>query len=111
MKKFNLVSFVASALIVAFVASASAQDDGFVSIFNGKDLTGWSGDPNLWSVENGAIVGQSNETDKKVDVIRYAVQFCSSSTRKPLDCKDFKGFVPAKEYVETGTYKYKYVSL
>ncbi len=50
-----------------------------------------------------------NETDKKVDVIRYAVQFCSSSTRKPLDCKDFKGFVPAKEYVETGTYKYKYV--
>ncbi len=66
MKKFNLVSFVASALIVAFVASASAQDDGFVSIFNGKDLTGWSGDPNLWSVENGAIVGQSNETDKKI---------------------------------------------
>jgi putative membrane-bound dehydrogenase-like protein len=27
--------------------------------FNGKDLTGWIGDPKLWSVENGEIVGKS----------------------------------------------------
>lgn len=46
---------------------------------------------------------------QKEDVIRYAVQFCSSNVAKPLDCKDFKGFVPAKEFVETGVYKYKYV--
>ncbi|MBR2260519.1 MAG: N-acetylmuramoyl-L-alanine amidase [Paludibacteraceae bacterium] len=47
--------------------------------------------------------------EKKQDEIRYAVQFCSSSTQKPLDCRDFKGFVPAREFIETGTYKYKYV--
>jgi putative membrane-bound dehydrogenase-like protein len=29
-------------------------------LFNGRDLTGWSGDPNLWQVENGEIVGKSN---------------------------------------------------
>jgi hypothetical protein len=27
--------------------------------FNGKDLTGWIGDPKLWSVENGEIVGKT----------------------------------------------------
>jgi len=29
------------------------------SFFNGKDLTGWSGDASLWSVENGEIVGKT----------------------------------------------------
>ena len=28
-------------------------------IFNGKDLTGWDGDPRLWSVKDGAIRGQT----------------------------------------------------
>jgi hypothetical protein len=27
-------------------------------LFNGKDLSGWEGDPAIWSVENGAIVGR-----------------------------------------------------
>lgn len=30
-----------------------------VKIFNGQDLTGWEGDPNLWSVEDGAITGRT----------------------------------------------------
>ncbi len=29
------------------------------SLFNGKDLTGWDGDPRLWSVKDGAIHGQT----------------------------------------------------
>ena len=32
-------------------------------IFNGKNLDGWVGDPDLWRVEDGAIVGET--TDKK----------------------------------------------
>src|SRR5262245_26710620 len=28
-------------------------------LFNGKDLTGWDGNPKLWSVEDGAIVGRT----------------------------------------------------
>ena len=31
----------------------------FKSIFNGKNLTGWDGNPKLWSVKDGAIVGQT----------------------------------------------------
>lgn len=31
---------------------------GFVSIFNGKTLEGWDGDPKYWRVENGCLVGE-----------------------------------------------------
>jgi hypothetical protein len=34
-------------------------EQGFLSIFNGKDLTGWDGNPKLWSVKDGAITGQT----------------------------------------------------
>jgi hypothetical protein len=37
----------------------SPNEDGFVSLFNGKDLTGWDGAPDLWSVKDGAITGQT----------------------------------------------------
>jgi hypothetical protein len=37
-----------------------AADDnaGFESIFDGKTLNGWEGDPKYWRVENGALVGE-----------------------------------------------------
>ena len=31
--------------------------DGFISLFNGKDLTGWSGLTDFWSVKDGVISG------------------------------------------------------
>jgi len=34
---------------------------GFQSIFDGKSLKGWDGDPAFWRAENGVIVGQSTE--------------------------------------------------
>src|ERR1043166_3797546 len=30
-----------------------------MALFNGKDLTGWDGDPRLWSVKEGAITGET----------------------------------------------------
>jgi len=32
-------------------------EKGFVPIFNGRDLTGWRGDTNYWSVQDGCITG------------------------------------------------------
>src|SRR5580704_5803939 len=37
----------------------SPSEIGFQPIFNGKDLTGWDGSPELWSVKDGAITGQT----------------------------------------------------
>ena len=34
--------------------------DGFVPLFNGRDLTGWDGDPGLWAVAEGSIIGSSD---------------------------------------------------
>lgn len=36
-----------------------AEEIGFRSIFDGKSLSGWDGDPMFWRVENGALVGQT----------------------------------------------------
>jgi len=54
-------TLVASAVLLAQTAGLSAADveEGFQSIFNGKDLTGWEGNPKLWSVKDGAITGQT----------------------------------------------------
>src|SRR5271155_4584712 len=37
----------------------SPSELGFQPIFNGKDLTGWDGSPELWSVKDGVITGQT----------------------------------------------------
>lgn len=34
---------------------AQAQETGFVSMFNGQDLTGWDGKPDCWEVRDGEI--------------------------------------------------------
>jgi len=46
-------------LPVAFVAAGSllSADDCAVSLFDGKSLDNWDGDPKFWSVQDGAITG------------------------------------------------------
>jgi hypothetical protein len=46
----------------AFMDQASAADvaKGFTPIFNGKDLTGWEGEPGYWSVQDGMLTGQTS---------------------------------------------------
>jgi hypothetical protein len=52
------------ALLAALVCSAAAEEK---SLFNGKDLDGWEGNPKLWSVEDGAITGRTgDEGDTKI---------------------------------------------
>ncbi|MGI8991432.1 MAG: 3-keto-disaccharide hydrolase [Bryobacteraceae bacterium] len=42
----------------AFSIAAFAEE-GFKPLFNGKNLDGWDGDPRLWSVRDGMIVGST----------------------------------------------------
>lgn len=41
--------------------SAACLTAGEKQIFNGKDLTGWEGNPKLWSVRDGAITGKTGD--------------------------------------------------
>jgi hypothetical protein len=48
--------------------------DGFVTLFNGHDLTGWTGLAGYWSVKDGAISGhQSKEMSKQTFLIHSAL--------------------------------------
>jgi hypothetical protein len=42
----------------------AVSNNGFVSLFNGKDLSGWKGKEGFWSVQDGAITGET-KTDFK----------------------------------------------
>jgi len=54
---------VSTFAIHAFAAdapqTAPAESADMRCIFNGEDLTGWEGDPRLWSVKDGAIRGET----------------------------------------------------
>jgi putative membrane-bound dehydrogenase-like protein len=53
----DLVGYLRSPKQVPLLATTQNVN----SFFNGKDLSNWTGDPKLWSVENGEIVGRSVE--------------------------------------------------
>ena len=43
-------------------AALPAPDaEGWITLFNGKDLTGWEGDPNVWKVVDGYISGKAEK--------------------------------------------------
>ncbi|MBE3099937.1 MAG: DUF1080 domain-containing protein [Planctomycetes bacterium] len=53
---------VALAATYVSVTVRGAEDAaGAKPIFNGKDLTGWDGDPKFWSVQDGAITGMTTK--------------------------------------------------
>jgi len=56
-----LAMFLATEALAAEEAARTAppEPDDMRVIFNGKDLTGWDGDPRLWSVKDGAIRGET----------------------------------------------------
>ncbi len=61
---------ILAGFLLALTVLAAAQEKtkltvptepaGMVKIFNGKDLSGWDGDPRLWSVKDGAIHGETS---------------------------------------------------
>ncbi len=61
-----LLASIAAACLPAIALAAAGEaekappaEEGFVSLFSGRDLTGWDGNPDLWSVKDGAIRGET----------------------------------------------------
>ena len=61
--KRQLISIAACLIPMALFAepsnTAPHESNELKSIFNGKDLSGWDGDPTFWSVKDGVIRGES----------------------------------------------------
>ena len=51
---------IASLCLMACSLSACVGQDGVKDLFNGKDLSGWKGNLELWSVKDGAITGRTS---------------------------------------------------
>jgi hypothetical protein len=63
-----MVRYLTLAALAAFSFNALAADESTTApeeasdmtcIFNGEDLTGWDGDPRLWTVKDGVIRGET----------------------------------------------------
>jgi hypothetical protein len=52
---------LALALGLMTTAIGYAQEDGFKAIFDGKTLENWDGNPEFWSVQDGAITGTTTK--------------------------------------------------
>lgn len=66
LRRMILAAFAIAALLAGIAPGRlRAQTDladaheGFVSLFNGKDLKGWKGDPKLWKVKDGVVIGST----------------------------------------------------
>lgn len=56
---------LALTLTVLGITASHAAEEGFTPLFDGKSLAGWKGHPAIWSVQDGAITGQT-KTDKDI---------------------------------------------
>ena len=63
MKNKTLLTLALGAILLGPTTGLVAQESerGFEKIFNGKDLSGWDGSPDLWSVRDGAITGETSK--------------------------------------------------
>jgi len=50
---------VTTAVALAAGTGKTEKEEGFVPIFNGKDLAGWKGDEKLWTARDGVLIGRS----------------------------------------------------
>ncbi len=59
-------NFVAALILMVSTHVLTAHgEEGFRPLFDGKTLDGWRGDEELWSVEQGAIVGTTDQKQLK----------------------------------------------
>jgi hypothetical protein len=69
MRNKSVVGLMVAVALVCTAVTLIAEDkpdaDGFVSLFNGKDLTGWRGLEGYWDVKDGAISGHETKDKSK----------------------------------------------
>jgi len=72
MKQIQTNNDKLAARVRALLASAKKDtaEAGFMTLFNGKDLTGWDGKPGWWTVQDGALTAESTP-DKPCRVCNY----------------------------------------
>jgi len=61
-------TFASALMALLFAAVATSQNVAVaVPVFDGSTLNGWSGDPKVWSVDDGALLGSTHDVDLKAN--------------------------------------------
>lgn len=105
-------------LCAGLVGLGAAQAGGGSSFFNGKDLSGWEGKPELWSVKDGAVVGSTFPDGIKANTflvskqtytdfeLRFQVRLLEGKGNSGIQFRskvvDEKGFVVAGPQADIG---------
>lgn len=77
-----MARLLAPLLAAWIVTAASAAEPDWRPLFNGRDLSGWSGDPRLWSVRDGVIHGETT-AEQRADGNTFLI-------REDLVLRDFE---------------------
>ena len=89
-----------SALILLITSCASAQE---ISLFNGRDLSGWAGSQDYWSVKDGAITckaGKQNLTKDQCDLVWKGGEVADFE----FNCKVKMAELERSDFCNTGIY-------
>ena len=116
----KMIRIVAALLLIPVLGAA--EDEGFVPLFNGKDLTGWVGDRDGYAVENGELIckpGGNLYTEKEYGdfVFRFEFQLTPGgnnglAVRAPIGGGSYDGMElqilddPADDYKDLQPYQY-----
>ncbi len=61
---FSILTLLCHSLLAAADApntlTPQEKKDGYILLFNGRDLAGWDGDPALWSAKGGILIGSTD---------------------------------------------------
>jgi hypothetical protein len=117
MPRSLLLTIAFGLAVIGLAPFSAAQDgDGWVQLFNGKDLTGWKtfpGEPGEWSVVDGCIVGKGAKTShlftEKGDYADFHYKVVAKISDKGNSGQYFrtkfaKGFPPGYEAQINSTY-------
>lgn len=63
--KITLCCLAAASLAACAPTKSDTSESDWISLFNGKDLTGWEGDPEVWRVKDGVIEGKGPSAYKQ----------------------------------------------
>jgi Domain of Unknown Function (DUF1080) len=87
--------FLGLATLAARAADApalpAADADGWITMFNGKDLSGWNGKPGLWSVKDGYITAQVDKLEGGNTFLIYDHPFQDFEMEAKFILVDMKG--------------------
>lgn len=104
------LSVIISAVSAGEMPADKMTPDGFVSLFDGKTLTGWDGNPAYWSVQNGCITGISTDANPikyntflvwkngEVADFELLVDFCLTNHNSGIQYRAFMNNDPNKPW-------------